>query len=236
MRRYHSKGNRTTVQLGRAATVVTHMSPEPPTLPVVHGQCLPMAREEPSERADAARNREKVLAAAEMLFAERGPENVSMHDVAKAAGVGKGTLFRRFGDRATLARAVLSERERRFQDSVIRGAPPLGPGAPPVERLVAFGNEYMEFSETHVDLLLAAESDPRGWRLRSGPYAMYVTHVTLLIREIDPELDAEYTAATLLNMLNADMVRYLRRERAMNCARMHAGWEGLVRRLVTPAC
>src|SRR6185312_10778811 len=52
----------------------------------------------PIERADAARNRRKVLAAAEGLFATRGVAAVSMDDVAAAAGVGKGTLYRRFGD------------------------------------------------------------------------------------------------------------------------------------------
>jgi AcrR family transcriptional regulator len=206
------------------------MTSETPTLPQVE---LPMLRQEPVERADAARNREKVMAAAEMLFAERGPQNVSMHDVAKAAGVGKGTLFRRFGDRASLARAVLSERERHFQDAVIRGEPPLGPGVPAIERLVAFGCKYIEYSELHVDLLLAAESDAQGWRLRSAPYAFYATHVALLIREIDPKLDAEYTSATLLNMLSANMLSYLRREREMDCARLHRGWETLVRRLVS---
>jgi AcrR family transcriptional regulator len=201
------------------------------TLPQIVGKCLPMVREEPAERADAARNREKVLAAAEMLFAEHGPQNVSMHDVAQAAGVGKGTLFRRFGDRASLARAVLSERERRFQDAIIRGAPPLGPGAPPIERLVAFGSEYIAFSEEQLDLLLAAESDARGWRLRGAPYAFYATHVALQLREVDPTLDADYTASVLLNMLSANMIRYLRRDRGMDCDRMRAGWETLVRRL-----
>ena len=93
----------------------------------------------PRERADAARNRVKVLAAAEELFARHGPDCVSMEAIAAAAGVGKGTLFRRFGDRAGLARALLDDRERRLQDDMIRGEPPLGPGAPPCERLIAFG-------------------------------------------------------------------------------------------------
>src|SRR5213080_2904657 len=53
----------------------------------------------PRERADAARNRIKVLAAAEQLFSARGVAAVSMDDVAASAGVGKGTLYRRFGDK-----------------------------------------------------------------------------------------------------------------------------------------
>ena len=91
---------------------------------------LPLLGEERPERADAAANREKVLAAAEKLFASCDPSTVSMDAVAAEAGVGKGTLFRRFGDRAGLARAVLSRHEIDFQDAIIRGAPPLGPGAP----------------------------------------------------------------------------------------------------------
>src|SRR3954454_3811127 len=60
---------------------------------------------QPPERADAARNRRKVLAAAEELFAARGVAAISMDDVAAAAGVGKGTLYRRFGDKSGLASA-----------------------------------------------------------------------------------------------------------------------------------
>ena len=82
---------------------------------------------EPVERADARRNRLAVLCAAERLFAAHGVGNVSMEAVAAAAGVGKGTLFRRFGDRAGLARALLDESERRLQDGFLHGPPPLGP-------------------------------------------------------------------------------------------------------------
>lgn len=208
-----------------------------PTIPVLapdcSEDCLPILDQDPHERADAARNRQKVLAAAERLFAQRGPEHVSMADVAEAAGVGKGTLFRRFGDRATLARAVLSESERRFQDRVIRGEPPLGPGAPPVERLVAFGREFMTYVDSRVDVVLAAETRGLGWRLKGGPYALYVTHVAMLIEDADPELDAPYLAPVLMNALSADIVQHLRAERGMDCARLHAGWESLVRRLLS---
>ena len=54
-----------------------------------------------------------------------------MDQVAAAAGVGKGTLFRRFGDKSGLAAALLDARERVLQEAVLFGPPPLGPGAPP---------------------------------------------------------------------------------------------------------
>ena len=105
---------------------------------------LPVLGSEPHERSDAARNRRKVLEAASRLFECHGAANVSMEAVAAEAGVGKGTLFRRFGDRASLARALLSERDSGFQEAFIRGEPPLGPGAPPAERLVAFGEGMLD--------------------------------------------------------------------------------------------
>src|SRR4051794_4234839 len=82
------------------------------------------------ERADAARNRARILAAAAELVAERGIEHVSMDDVARAACVGTGTLYRRFGDRAGLALALLDEHTRAFQDALISGPPPPRPRSP----------------------------------------------------------------------------------------------------------
>src|SRR5919201_5096407 len=97
---------------------------------------LPIAGER-RERADAARNRERVLRAARELFAERGVDVVTMEEIARRAGVAKGTVFHRFGDRSGLALALLDEHERELQDRLIDGDPPLGPGAPPLERLLA---------------------------------------------------------------------------------------------------
>src|SRR3954470_243309 len=118
---------------------------------------LPLINAEPPERADAARNRRAVLDAAARLFMRDGASCVTMDAVAAEAGVGKGTLFRRFGDRASLARAVVSEHETALQDAMIRGEPPLGPGAPARERLLAFGRAYLEFLEGNIDVMLAAE-------------------------------------------------------------------------------
>ena len=81
----------------------------------------------PAERADAARNRLRVLEAFERLCARDGIDHVSMDAVAAEAGVGKGTIYRRFGDRSGLALALLGEDERKLQNAVLRGRTPLGP-------------------------------------------------------------------------------------------------------------
>src|SRR4051812_28524803 len=197
----------------------------PTTLPVVSG--------DPCERADAARNRALILSAAERLVAAHGAENVSMDQVARAAGVGKGTLFRRFGDRVGLMHALLNERESTLQEELIRGEPPLGPGAPPVERLVAFGRRVLAHLEEHGDLLLAAETGGRWVRLNAPVYTFYRAHLLTLIREAAaPGADVEYLADTLLAPLAADFHLFMRHVRELPLERIQAGYEQLVRGLL----
>jgi AcrR family transcriptional regulator len=162
-------------------------------------QELPIADgNQPRERADAARNRARILEAAAALVSERGMDKVSMEDVACAAGVGTGTLYRRFQDRAGLALALLDEETRDFQNDLIAGPPPLGPGAPATERLKAFGTGYLSLLERHADLIMAAGKSNFDGR---GPYQLYATHVALLMRECAPQLDAEAAARSLMATL-----------------------------------
>lgn len=194
---------------------------------------LPLIEEAPAARADATRNRARILAAAERLFADRGASCVSMDEIAEAAGVGKGTLFRRFGSRAALALALLSERESCFQESFIRGAPPLGPGACPTTRLIAFGEARLDLLEDHSEVLAAAEVGAA--RFASPPYAVHRLHITLLLREAAPECDAEYLAEILLASLGSDVFTYLRGERGLSLERLKSGWAELVQRVVPAA-
>lgn len=204
---------------------------ELPTLPVSGAMALPVVGE-PRERADAARNRDRILCAAARLFDENDVEDVSMDAIAAAAGVGKGTLFRRFGDRAGLLRSLLDEEETAFQDSVIRGDPPLGPGAPPAERLAAFGRARFAVLERHGKMVFAAEAGERGARFESPVYQFYRAHITSLVREADPSLDAEYVTEALLTPLAADVFMYQRRRVGLDFERVCAGYGQLAERLI----
>jgi AcrR family transcriptional regulator len=179
----------------------------------------------PKERADAARNRMRILEAAGALVAEQGIECVSMDDVARAASVGTGTLYRRFGDRAGLAFALLDEQTREFQNALISGPPPLGPGAPAVERLKAFGEGYLDLMETHSALMVAAAP---GGKEADGPYSLYTTHLVILLREAAPQLDAQFTAEALLATLAPAHHMRVRGGLGWPLERMRAGWSGLV--------
>ena len=194
---------------------------------------LPLLDQPPRERSDAARNREALLAAAARLVDHCGVDAVTMDNVAAEAGVGKGTVFRRFGDRAGLMRSLLDEHETSFQEGVIRGDPPLGPGAPPVERLAAFGRARFELLERHGLMIAAAEASERGdVRFDFPVYVFYRSHIGMLVREADPSCDAEYLTEALLAPLAATQFVYQRRARGMPLERIAAGYEFLVRRLL----
>jgi AcrR family transcriptional regulator len=165
------------------------------------------------ERADAARNRGRILAAAAQLFGARGIAAVSMDDIAAAAGVGKGTLYRRFGDKSGLAAALLDEREAALQAALLTGPPPLGPGAPPTERLTAFVAAYVAFADAHLDLVGLSQTASPGARLRTGSHRLWRHHCRLLLEATgapDPALRAD----ALLAALTAEQLRHwLRDER-----------------------
>jgi AcrR family transcriptional regulator len=189
---------------------------------------LPVIASSPAERADAARNRLKILQTAERLIARHGIENVSMDLLAEQAGVGKGTIFRRFGDRSGLAHALLDEHESAFQEAFIRGEPPLGPGAPPAERLRAFGHAMIDLLEQYGDIILAAESGSPCARFRSAAFQAHRAHVTSLLHELDPRMDVDYHADSLLAVLAAEQHRHLRQEREMPVERVKDGWDSVV--------
>lgn len=185
------------------------------------------------ERADAARNRTAILAAAERLFAEHGVAAVSMDAVAAEAGVGKGTLFRRFGDKAGLAAALLNEREAELQGRILHGPPPLGPDARPVDRLVAFVEAYIAYAYRHLDLIRMSETAAPGARYRIGAYQFWHRHVAVLLAAADPALDADATAHLVLAGLSAEVLSGIAESR-IGRRRVRASAVELVRRLAIP--
>src|SRR5579872_4460446 len=157
----------------------------------------------PKERADAARNRVAVLAAAAALFAEHGVAEVSMDQIAAAAGVGKGTLFRRFGDKSGLASALLDAAERELQEGILHGPPPLGPGAPADERIAAFTAAYVDYLLKHLDMVRMSETAAQGARYRIGAYRFWHQHLMILLAGTE---DPDFAAHALLAMVAAEHV------------------------------
>jgi AcrR family transcriptional regulator len=180
---------------------------------------FPLAHERPArERADAARNRVRVLAAAERLFAQSGGREVTMEQIAGAAEVGKGTLYRRYPDVASIAQALLDEHERALQDDLLQGPPPLGPGAPPAERLVAFLEALVRLTEDNLNVLLAVDTASVG-RVHVGAYRAWRLHVAYLLGELRPDLaevDRGWFADALLGPLDSGLYAFARRDQGLS--------------------
>jgi AcrR family transcriptional regulator len=169
---------------------------------------------ERAERADAARNRRAIMAATEELLARHEPAEVSIERIAAAAGVGKATVFHRFGSRAELMHTLAVERAEALRVAVLDGPPPLGPGAPAGDRLLAFTDAMVELASRTIGLLTAAEQATiaAGTPRQENPvHVFWHGHVAGLLAEARPGIDADLQADVILSTLHEQsFVRLLR--------------------------
>ncbi|MBZ5733105.1 TetR/AcrR family transcriptional regulator [Nocardioides sp. TRM66260-LWL] len=190
---------------------------------------LPLADDRPPERADAARNRALLLETARRLVERDGVCGVTMDRLASEAGVGKGTVFRRFSSREGLMGELLDFSESGWQAAVLSGPPPLGPGAPPRERLLAFGRSRIETTLLHADLI-AASGYPGGRSVAA--IGFIASHVRHLLGEIGVEGDLPLLTTALIAPLEVPvLVQQVRRE-GHSVARVQDAWADLVRRVL----
>jgi AcrR family transcriptional regulator len=188
----------------------------------------------PSERSDAARNRRALLDTARRLFAEQDVADVSMSDIAREAGVGKGTLYRHFPDKASLCHAILDGQAREVQEEVIAGLPSAGIGATPLARLERLLDLIGDMAEEGGPLLLEAHRD---LRVLSRPaYAWQRLSARVLLQqaldagELAEDADVEYLASALLAPLLPNVWLYARRAEGMSVERLRAGVRQLIPR------
>jgi AcrR family transcriptional regulator len=175
-----------------------------------------------AERADAMRNRRAILAATEKLLATHRPQDISMEQVAAAAGVAKGTIFHRFGNRMGLMRALMVERAQSLEEEVTAGPPPLGPGAPDRDRLLAFLDAIAGVVSRNKSLLTelaysaatepttdeTGETDEKIARDRNDHpvYRFWHGHISSLIAAQRPDADAETIAHVMLGALHSEPI------------------------------
>ncbi|MBV2356267.1 TetR/AcrR family transcriptional regulator [Streptomyces sp. J2-1] len=161
-----------------------------------------------AERADAVRNRELLLCAARAMVAEEGVERVTMDGLAERAGLGKGTVFRRFGTRAGIFRALLDADEACFQRQVMQGPPPLGPGADPVTRMIAYGRARIAFLRDHHAIVRAAID--RNEPTPAGEFTITRVHLRMLLSRTGLALhDLDSLAVQLTGALEGPTLLYL---------------------------
>jgi AcrR family transcriptional regulator len=186
------------------------------------------------ERRDAARNRELLLRSARELVAECGADGLTMDTLAARAGVGKGTVFRRFGSRAGLMMSLLSEAEAQFQGRFMFGPPPLGPGAPPLERLIACGAERISWVMEYGELARAADASAYN-RFDVPAAVLWHRHLEVLLREAGVSADLQLMAGALSVTLEPERLLHSVRVHGVAPASLVESWRELATRVVRGA-
>ena len=192
----------------------------------------------PPERADAARNRVHLLTTARQMLAEQGAARLTMDGLAERAGLGKGTVFRRFGTRAGIFQALLDDDEREFQQRVLAGPPPLGPGAAPLERLIAYGRARAVFMVRRRDIARAAldgsQPTPAGPRT-----PMSQVHIRMLLAQLSlGRADLDMLTIQLAAALDGPVLLYLSSGELADAdeveQRIGQAWQDLAERVCRP--
>jgi polyketide synthase 12 len=189
----------------------------------------------PAERADAARNRQRLLATAREMLAEEGPDRLTMDSLAERSGLGKGTVFRRFGTRAGIFGALLDDGERSFQEQVLGGPPPLGPGVPPLDRLIAYGKARIHFLVEYYEVARAA-LDGRQPVPPGGQTPISQAHIRVLLGQMGlGPIDLDLLAVQLTAALDGPLLLYVSAGDVGRAEeRLAQGWQELVQRVCRP--
>ncbi|MGG5173109.1 TetR/AcrR family transcriptional regulator [Pseudarthrobacter sp. J1738] len=185
----------------------------------------------PSARSDASRNRQALLDAAHELIESCGAHALTMDNLASRAKVGKGTAFRHFGSRGGLMMTLISEAEADFQRAFMFGPPPLGPGAPALERLISYGVERIHLILKLGQIVVEAENGVTN-RHDAAPAILSRRHLELLLTEAGVTADAWVMAANLAATLEAERILNAVERHKMPVQRLIDGWKELVTRLV----
>jgi AcrR family transcriptional regulator len=150
-------------------------------------------------RVDAVRNHNVILEVAGDLFCQHGP-GVSMDSIASAACVGKGTLFRRFGDRDGLIQAVVSERTEAWWQGARARA--VDESLPARERALRLVDEMFDLIVLKLRPLMAVVEKSAC----AGAPPPGVEQLAALIVEVRPDADGDFLARVIIGSMRGEMV------------------------------
>ncbi len=175
--------------------------------------------EPPLERRDAAEHRRHILDVARRLFAERGVDDVSMQGIARAAGVGQGTLYRRYAHKGALCMALLGENMTRAQEELqayLASCTPLTSARAQLDYVLSRRVAFNEENAPLLSAMLDASCGNRRAALYDNPFylAMHETVETLLQRAVArgelPPLDTAYVTDAILASLEINLYMHQR--------------------------
>ena len=173
------------------------------------------------------------------MLTEQGPDRLTMDALAERAGLGKGTVFRRFGTRAGIFQALLDDDEQAFQQQVLSGPPPLGPGVTPLARLIAYGRARTGFLIRHREIARAALDGSQP--VPAGPRTpMSQIHIRILLGQLSLDgIDLDMLTVQLAAALDGPVLLYLSSDELTDAVdeleqRIGQAWQNLVQRVCRP--
>jgi AcrR family transcriptional regulator len=192
------------------------------------------------ERRDAAEHRRRILEVARHLFAEHGVNAVSMHQIAMAAGIGQGTLYRRYAHKGELCMDLLHEHYERFVEEI---ATQLAATAtsPALERLESVLAKIVALLEDQGAMLgPVAGTDMRDGQCNESDISRHISYqrtpwylwlhelfAGLLTEAVErgelASLDVPYTVDAILAALHPAFYRFQRQERGFTSERILQG-------------
>ncbi len=179
-------------------------------------------------RSDAVKNRVLLLETAQRLFEQNGVDAVTMSEVAEAAGVGKGTLYRHFPNgKVELCRELIDQDQRDLQN---RALARLRTGGDPLDHLEWFLREVVAFLDRNEAIVFTEIAES----MALGHPAHFWWRQTIrgLLLQINPHIDIEYSADVLFIMLDPRTIRYQKTGRGLTSNRIVNSLIGLLHQLI----
>ncbi|OCT16201.1 hypothetical protein A8709_01805 [Paenibacillus pectinilyticus] len=177
------------------------------------------------ERKDAMENRQRILQTANQLFDEYGVQSVSMHQIAKMAGIGQATLYRRYAHKGDLCYDVLQHYGTKFINEVTSYLESYRT-SPPLERICWILDHWIDAIEEKAELIVGMASkmdltceDDRGNFFLSPMYRFIRDNMSALILEVvgtsqDKRSASDFDAHTLICSLSPIGYFYIKNEKA----------------------
>ena len=181
-------------------------------------------------RSDAVKNRELLLETAQRLFAEHGVSAVSMSAVAQAAGVGKGTLYRHVANKTELCQELIDADQRDLQERTLRRLRE-NPGEP-LENLRWFLPEVVAFINRNLPMF-SADLYNVSSMLEHPAHAWWWQTIRALLKQINPAIDADYSADVLYVMVDSRTIYYQQTTRGYATERILSGVLATLDRLIS---
>ncbi len=180
-------------------------------------------------RADAVRNRRLLLDTAMKLFEEHGICDVTMSAIAKEAGVGKGTLYRHFADKAALCHALLDEDMREFQFTTINYIRDCDDAFSCLQWFLEAAAKYVA---AHNELLIEVANQGGVDMLSHPAHIWYRQTIAGLLGRLSLDADVSYIADMLYIMLDVQTIRFQRQVQGYDVERIVNGLHMTLWRLV----